>query len=386
MKKTIMLIAETCQDGVGRHVSDLVMNLDKKKYNIIVVHGTGRVDQNFRTMQNRMSENVKFLAVPSMVRNIHPIQDMKAFLHVNKLICHYRPTIVHCHSSKAGVIGRLIGSSKSYVKKIIYTPHAYAIQNMQLSSVKHSVYLLIERWLGHKKKVLTINVSNGERQFALDHKLCKENSAVIYNAVEDMPDISVDGITGIRGELKVPENHKLVICAARLYHQKNPQLFCDIAERAAKQHSDVHFIWVGEGEMLEAMRSRVSKMEGLSDRIQFVGYRQDVHPLMCASDIFLSTSRYEGLPYTLIEACRASLPMIAADIVGNSEVVTDGINGHLFNLDEGADAAKELLDELLEDEVLRDKMAQEARNVYEEHFQIQAMVELTEAIYERESL
>lgn len=386
MKKTIMLIAETCQDGVGRHVSDLVMNLDKKKYNIIVVHGTGRVDQNFRTMQNRMSENVKFLAVPSMVRNIHPIQDMKAFLHVNKLICHYRPTIIHCHSSKAGVIGRLIGSSKSYVKKIIYTPHAYAIQNMQLSSVKHSVYLLIERWLGHKKKVLTINVSNGERQFALDHKLCKENSAVIYNAVEDMPAISVDGITGIRGELKVPENHKLVICAARLYHQKNPQLFCDIAERAAMQHSDAHFIWVGEGEMLEAMRSRVGEMEGLSDRIQFVGYRQDVHPLMCASDIFLSTSRYEGLPYTLIEACRASLPMIAADIVGNSEVVTDGINGHLFNLDEGADAAKELLDELLEDEVLRDKMAQEARNVYEEHFQIQAMVELTEGIYERESL
>lgn len=357
-------------DGVGKHVSDLVRYLDKTKYKIVVVHGTDRVDYYFREMMKDMKAEVTFCPIPSMKRNIHPGHDLVAYMKINRLIRSYKPKVIHCHSSKAGVLGRIASLDKSYVKKVIYTPHAYAIQNLDLNSYRHLLFLRIERWLGHRHKMITANVSYGEQKFALEQGIVSD-SKVIYNAISDKPMIDDEKRFKLRESLGIGIDDIFVICVARLYHQKSPNTFVEIANKVLESSQNVHFIWVGEGEMLAAMRKKNN-----AQNIAFIGHRRDVHELLCSADIFLSTALYEGLPYTLIEACRAGLPIYATNITGNNEVVVDQVNGMLF---EGLDTSG--LQILIESEEERITEGSRAREIYENRFGIEHMIKEIESLY-----
>lgn len=385
MRKKVMIITETCMDGVGKHVSDLVRHLNKEKYEIMVLHGTKRVDYYFEDMKKDMMDFVEFVEIPSFTRSILPSKELRSLLEVNRYMRNFKPEIVHCHSSKAGVIGRFLALQKGYINSIFYTPHAYAIQNMDLSSSRHWLFLDIERSLGKSRKVMTINVSNGENFFAKHHGILGR-SCVIYNAVDDIEEPNESRLRNIKVELGIAYDEVIVTCIARLYYQKNPSLFLDIAENAKKLlHANIRFLWIGEGEMFEKMKQEARRRD-LDDTILFLGHRKDVGALLSISDVYLSTAIYEGLPYTLIEACRAGVPIVASDIVGNNEVVSAGVNGLLYKLNEDRtiDCAVNQLKCIIEDQAYKVTMGRRSREIYENRFTIKSMIEAIEQLYDTE--
>lgn len=378
MPRKVVLVAETVMDGVGKHVVDIIEHLNKSEFDLHVIHGTTRMDYRFEAALEKWSGNgVAFYSVSSLQREFRPASDWKAFRQITGLIQAIEPDVVHCHSSKAGVIGRL-AAKRCGVPKIYYTPHAYSMQSQERQTVKRLIYQWIERILAKTATTMTFNVSEGERAFALEMKLGDpQHFKVIYNGIDRQ--FCPGKKAGYRSAFDIPENAFVIGCVSRLYYQKNPLEFLEIAEKLCTVSESFYFIWVGTGEMAEIVKSRTSDA-GLNNRVFFAGHQTDVDGYLASFDVFLSTARYEGLPYTLVEAMRAGLPVVATDVIGNNEVVADGVTGFLYEPGIVSDAALHIA-KLFEDSALREKQGNAAEQRFMTYFTIDRMIESIESMY-----
>jgi Glycosyltransferase len=375
MKIKVLIVAETVMDGVGKHVDDIIEYLDKDKFELTIVHGTQRIDHRFKAIQLKWAQSIEFIEVPNLVREINLKNDLKAYLMISKVIKRIKPDIVHCHSSKAGVVGRLAAKHRK-VKQIYYTPHAYAVQNPDSQTTKYLMYLNIERFLARVATTHTINVSRGEKQFALLHKIQRpDHFKVIYNALGPLKNnhpvkVSFDYI---------PEDAFVVGCIARLFEQKNPIEFLKIAKLICSQRHDVYFVWVGTGKMMDEA-VKWCEDNSLINRVFFVGHQVNILAYLERFDVFLSTALYEGLPYTLIESMQAKCPVLASNVIGNNEVVKNGYNGYLYKLGDIEDAGMRL-SLLLDNPTIIEKMKAASQARFNELFNINEMISKLEDLY-----
>jgi glycosyltransferase involved in cell wall biosynthesis len=375
MKIKVLLVAETVMDGVGKHVDDIIDFLDKDKFELTVAHGTSRVDHRFKAIQKKWQNEIKFVEIPELAREIKWSTDYKAYRALRRLIRKVKPDVVHCHSSKAGVVGRL-AAKVSGVKRIYYTPHAYAMQNPENQTSKYLLYLSIERFLARFATTNTINVSLGEKHFAVKHKIQKpDHFRVIYNALGPQ---RTNHPAKVSFEY-IPEGVFVVGCIARLFEQKNPVEFLTIARDICQKRNDVYFIWVGTGELLDNAKS-LSETYGISDRVFFVGHQVNIQAYLEKFDIFLSTALYEGLPYTLIESMQAKCPILATDVIGNNEAVKHGYNGYLYHLGDVSDACTKL-EIMLDNATIIEKMEIASQVRFNELFTIDKMMLQIEKLY-----
>ena len=162
--------------------------------------------------------------------------------------------------------------------------------------------------------------------------------------------------------------------------QKDPATWLAVAARVAAGHPDVRFVWVWGGEQEAEVRRRAAAL-GLQDRLSFPGYRPDARELVGAFDVFLLTSRFEGLPYTPIEALGAGTPVVATDVVGTRDVVRQGETG-LLGPPGDVDALAGHVSRLLDDPALAAELAAAGREDVRRRFSVQAMVARTVAAYE----
>ena len=383
MKTKIVIISETIMDGVGKHIVDVISRLDYEKIELHVIHSRDRLDYRFFKIKEDKAEVVHFYEVSELTREIHPKKDLGAYLKVYALLKKIRPDIVHCHSSKAGVVGRLAARVLN-IPKIYYTPHAYAIQNNMISKFKYMLFVWIEQVLAKFATTLTLNVSEGERQFALSHGIGDEVSLkVLYNCVESIWEqdklSKLEVFKALKLKYNIPEKHVLVGTVARLYTQKNPSEFFEIAFNICNHMECVTFLWIGEGEFLEEMRQKV-KAAKLEDRILFLGHQTDIEVFYLLFDVYLTTALYEGLPYTLIEAMSSKTPIVASNVTGNNELVIPEETGYLYQLGDIEEATQKL-QYIIEDSNLREQMGEAAYQLYKAHFTIDEMMKAYTALY-----
>lgn len=211
-----------------------------------------------------------------------------------------------------------------------------------------------------------ICVSEGERRSAIALRYCTpDNTSVIYNGVEEQ----YNTINNI-----VKDNIIRVVSLSRFDYAKHMELAYEIAF-ALKNNANIQFVWVGDGDDMPRLKKK-SEQDGCN--IVFTGFSNIPTKYLQTSDIYLSTSRFEGLPYALIEACEASLPIVATDVIGNNEVCVNHENGILFSTkNEGVSAIQTLVD----DELLRWKYAKQSRKRFEEHFTIIQMIQAIFNVY-----
>ena len=338
----LLLIVES-MGGSSRHVVDLIDGLDPQRFEITLIYGTSRVDDFFRAALPRLNQRARVLGCDDLVREISPAHEFKALRFVRQVIRRFRPDVVHCHSSKAGAIGR-VAAKLCGVKKVFYTPHAYSFLAPEFGGKKRVVFVAIERFLSRHATTLTFNVSKGERDAALAEHLDRSDKfEVVYNGIADVP---LPSKTEAREALGLPQSVPVAGVTARLVEQKDPMTSIRIAARVLSARPDAHFVYVGDGEAEEAMRE-AAREAGVADRVHFLGYRRDADRLVAAFDAYLLTSLYEGMPYSLVEALRAGVPIAATRTTGNDEVVIDGENGTLFpvgDVEAGTAALLGLLD------------------------------------------
>ena len=309
-KKKILYIVESFGSGVFTFLVDLINALDDE-YEIVVAYGERK--ETLKNFKDYFSSNVRFIKVENFTRSINIKKDLKALKEVKKIIKDEKPNIIHLHSSKAGVIGRLAISGRKV--KMFYNPHGFSFLKLDDSKLKRTIYWLIEKIITIiNPKCIIIGCSQGEYEEA--RKLSKK-SICINNG------INIEKLNDETKELneRVIDFKKIKICTSgRIGNQKNPVMFNEIA----RQFTNIEFTWIGDG----MQRNKLT-----SPNINITGWksRKEVLRILNDNDIFILTSLWEGLPISLLEAMYMKKVCIASNVIGNRDVIQDGVNGYIAN-------------------------------------------------------
>ncbi|OCH04137.1 glycosyltransferase family 4 protein [Aliivibrio fischeri] len=280
---------------------------------------------------------------PTLVREISPIKDLKAFWDLYRLCKKYKFDIVHTHSSKTGVIGRL-AAKLAGVPMIVHTVHGYAFPAAK-NKLEKNIFLVME-WLGAKCSDLIICLHNADKKIAEDDLRVKSSKlAVLANGVNlskfNPPTQKLR--QDIRNVLDLPRDAIVIGMVGRLWEQKNPKALLTAAIEILKKRSDIHFVFAGDGELKGELEDCVN-YHGLNANIHFLGWRNDTEYVLKAFDVFVLPSLWEGMPLAILEAQATALPCIVSNIQGNNHLVYNNENGYLFELDNNMQLGSLILD------------------------------------------
>lgn len=378
--KKKLLIVQEAMGGCGRNVVDIVTGIDHSRFDVTVAYGTGRLDDYYRKALPEMENHATLIPIPELIRDISAPNDIKAWLRVHALIKQIKPDILHCHSSKAGVIGRsaVIGSR---VAKVFYTPRAYAFQAREFSKPKKLLFVMLERMFSHLFTTCTFNVSTGERDIALQYGIDDPNKfKVVYNGIPDIALPSREEALQSLGLSGLPQDAIIVGSTVRLAAQKDPMTFARIAKMVIERDPRAHFVCVGDGDLQDDV-ARFVEDNDLGGNVHLLGYRDDAERVVTAFDVYLLTSLYEGLPYSLVESLRAGVPIVATNVTGSNEVVRPGVNGYLFEVGNVEDGARQV-ERVIAERSCNGRFSPDAvRNTYLDKFTSERMLDGVQQSY-----
>ena len=303
-KKKIVHIVEAFGGGIFTFLQELV-NETCEEYEIVVAYA--KREQTPNNFKNYFNKDVKFIEMKNLHRKINIIDDFKAFIEIKKIIKQEQPDIIHLHSSKAGFIGRMACNGKKI--KVFYNPHGFSFLKQDDSKLKRRIYLILEKIAAHRKCTI-VGVSKGEYNEAL--KLTS-NAICINNGIniEEMKKILVN---------KKTENDIKICTIGRIGHQKNPEMFNEIAER----FPNIPFTWIGDGELREKLKAKNITITGWKTR-------EEALKLVNENDIFILPSLWEGLPMALLEAMYLKKKCLVSNVMGNRDVIENGKNGFIYS-------------------------------------------------------
>ena len=305
-KKKVLHLVESFGSGVFTFLVDLVNSTDKQ-FDITIAYGVR--DETISNFRDYFSDKVKFIEVKNFTRSINPKKDIKAIKEVKKIVKQVEPDIVHMHSSKAGAIGRIAISAKN--RKLIYNPHGFSFLKQDDSKLKRFIYKAIEKMLTYRKCTI-VGCSQGEYEEA---KKLSKNAICINNGINIQK--LEDEIKGLKPK-EIDYNNLKICTSGRIGYQKNPELFNKIAEKLP----NIQFTWIGEGELRDKLTASNISITGWKER-------KEVLQILNDNDIFILTSLWEGLPLSLLEAMYMKKICIVSDVIGNRDVIKDGVNGFI---------------------------------------------------------
>jgi glycosyltransferase involved in cell wall biosynthesis len=279
---------------------------------------------------------------PALVREIHPFKDAIALARMTRFLERSRYDIVHTHTSKAGVLGRL-AAHRARVPIVIHTAHGWPFRPDQSRPVFWT-WLQVERRCARWTHAI-VDVAESVREDARVHGVGHpDHHVVIRSGVELEPyrDASITRAEA-RARAGVPEQAFVVGCVGRLNPQKQPFDLLASFARLVERRPDAHLVVVGDGELRARVEARMRAL-GLAERVHLLGLRHDVPTLLRAFDVFALPSLWEGLPRVFSQAMAARLPIVANRVNGAAEAVESGVTGWLVPLGDRDAFADRLLD------------------------------------------
>lgn len=297
----VLHIVEAFGGGIYTYMEALLKQMGDE-FEMVVAYA--RRPQTPDGFQERFSNMIKFIEVKHFQRSINPINDLLAGFEIRDIVKKEKPDVIHLHSSKAGVLGRLFLNCKR--NAVMYTPHGYAFMKMDDSVIKRNMYFMIE-WLVGRSGSVTVGCSQGEYEAAkkVSKKAVWINNGIDYTSLPDGSEIGT--------------SDKLTVATiGRVCYQKNPAMF----NKVALSMPEADFLWVGEGEM---------EKELTAPNIQVTGWksREETLELLNKADVFLLLSLWEGLPISLLEAMYLKKVCVVSNVIGNKDVIVNRENGYI---------------------------------------------------------
>lgn len=310
---------------------------------------------------------VQTFVLPNLVQPLEPLNDFKALADIVRLLKRCKPDLIHCHTSKAGILGRAAA-------RVVGVPAVFTAHTWSFAEGTSRLWKLIgtpaER-LAARCSAKIIAVSESNRRLAISRKVAPESKIVtVHNGIPDTLHRARPNRSG------VPE----LVMVARFAPQKNQR---QLLEAVSGIERPFHLTFVGDGPTRAAIEQLAHQL-GLRERVSFVGVRTDTDRILANSDIFVLATNWEGFPITILEAMRAGLPVVATDVDGVGEAVIDGETGYSTPRGD-TPALAERLTRLLEDPGLRARMGAMGRSVYEREFTREVMLSKIAGIYEEAS-
>jgi glycosyltransferase involved in cell wall biosynthesis len=372
--KVLHVITKLEFGGAQQNTLYTVSHLDSGRFEPVLAAGRGGL------LDSRTAEApYRTVFIDDLVRPVRPISDLRALFQLASLMRAEKPDVVHTHSSKAGILGRL-AAFLARVPVVIHTFHGFGFNDRQPKLVRWA-YIAAE-WACARISDSLIFVSNANMEQARRLGLGAPKRHRLIRSGVSLADFPPPGVD--RGRVKAAAGigmHKpLVLSIGNLKPQKNPEDFVTLAKRVLGSRSEARFLFVGDGELRPRCEALIFK-ENIHGKVLFPGWRSDAAELLAAADVFVLTSLWEGLPRSLVEAMKSGVPAVCYDTDGVRDLVRDGVNGFLVPPgDVGALAAR--VDELLGDESLRRRMSEQAKAAVGEEYDIDGMVRSQEKLYE----
>ena len=279
-------------------------------------------------------------------------QNIRAYKQLVKLIQDEKIDYIHCNTPTGGLLGRLAGK-KCKVKKIIYQAHGFHFYK-GAPKLNWMLYYPIERWLAHYTDAL-ITINNEDYELAKDKFKLRNGGKVYY-----VPGVGIDTSlyktdenirTKKRTELGLGDDDVAVISMGDLIERKNYAVA--IQAIAEAKNPKLQYFICGNGPEKDSLMNLAQNL-GVNSQIHFLGFRNDIKDLLKATDIFLFTTKQEGLPRSMMEAMASGLPCIASRVRGNTDLIDNTDGGFLCDTNDISDYA-EKLNVLANDQSLRER-------------------------------
>ncbi len=264
---------------------------------------------------------------PAMLRELHALQDPLALMRVARFIRRGGYDIVHTHTAKAGVLGR-IAARMAGVPVVVHTVHGWEFQAAEHGRLSR-LYLELERWLAAWSQALVV-VADFDRREGLEAGVGRPGQYALIRSgieVEEFRDVTLTRAEA-RSRVGVPADAFVVGQVGRLTRQKAPLDLLGAFEPLARARAEARLVFLGDGPLRPALEAAARRV-GLEERVHILGMRRDVPQVLRAFDVLALASRWEGLPRVLPQAMAAGLPIVATRVAGAPEAVADGENGWL---------------------------------------------------------
>jgi len=372
--KVLHIVTRLIVGGAQDLALCLASKLDRERFDI--TFASGMQDFN-KEMADKW--DIKVELIPSLAREINPIKDLIGLLKIYSFIKKNKFDIVHTHTSKAGILGRL-AAKLAGVPIIFHMPHGCIFHPVYYGPGMIFLLSRIENFVASFTDKI-INCADNEKKDFLKHKISSEDKyiTVRYGIIQDSFLKAYDRNLK-RKELNIPQDTVLIGTIARLVPEKG-HIFClEAFKLAVEILPNAMLLIAGDGKLRSDIEAKIKELD-LSDNVLMLGHRNDVPELLSCLDISIHTSRWEGTPLAIIEAMLMGKAIIATKVGGIPELINDSKTGIIVRSGDRGELAKAII-KLAKDKMLREELGSAARIYAQSEFTIDLMVKNITKLYD----
>src|SRR5436190_2283908 len=315
--------------GPSIQVVELASRLSARGFETLLIHGeVGPQEGDMSYLLECAASPPRPKQVAALTRPISPASDARAARKVYRLLCEFKPAIVHTHMAKAGAVGRLAAlaynntAGRRARARLVHTYHGHVLEGY-FGLAKTRLFIAAERRLaGVTDRIVAISQRIRD-ELVQEYRIGRHEQYRVVPLGFDLDALAAiedEARAVARAALDIPPGATVVTTVGRLTAIKEQRLFLEVAQRVARLHASTVFLIVGDGELREALEAAAVSL-GIADRVRFLGWRRDLETVYGATDIFLLTSRNEGTPVALIESLAAGCVGVSTDVGGVADVM-----------------------------------------------------------------
>ncbi len=374
VKKVLFIITKSNYGGAQKYTFELATDAQNRGYEVAVARGgTGTAGAAHGHLADRLTETgIRVIPVRNFMRDISPLRDWRAGWEIFKIIKQERPHILHVTSSKAGGIGALCGRLAG-TKRIIFTSHGLPTDETW-RPLWQRVLIYIATWLTLRLSHVSIMISSETYERVRRMPGVKRRVRLIYNGIRPINFLDrQEARTRLAPD--IPPDSTWIGGIGELHPNKN---WSSLIEAMSRLDEQVHLIIIGDGEERETLQELIHR-EHLTKRVHLANIPSGAAAYLRAFDVFVLPSHKEGLPYVLLEAGLAGLPVIASDIPGHHDIIHSGQSGLLVNPQ--PEHLSTAIQTLLKDQTLSENLGHALHEHISNTFSLSEMLEKTFSLY-----
>ena len=366
----MQLIARMNVGGPAVIVAELMEELDTSRFQTILV--TGYCGDDESDYLEEVAQKIPVTRISGLGRSVSLIGDIKSFFLLLKLIREFEPNIIHTHTAKAGVLGRVAGLIAYPRAKRIHTYHGHLLHGY-FSPLETKLVVFIEKRLASISTAL-IAIGNKVKDDLLNTGVGKPHQfSVVFPGLGELDTQSKESA---RFQLGLEADKTYLVFVGRLTQIKRPDRMIEIARHLKANHPKTILLIAGSGEkFIETKEQAIQE----SLPMVFLGWRNDIGRIFSAADIAILCSDNEGIPLTLIQAAQAGLPIVSTNVGSVSDIVIDQKTGILTETNTAS--LIQAIDELMSNPLKMLELGDAGKQRVKSHFSLKGMIHEHEELY-----
>jgi glycosyltransferase involved in cell wall biosynthesis len=370
--RIMRIIARMNVGGPAVQVAGLMRGINGEDFNQMLFTGFCTTDE--ADYLESVATDLKAVRIEGFGRRISLKGDIKALITLIKAIREFKPHVIHTHTAKAGILGRIASILSLHASVRVHTFHGHLLHGY-FGLFKRSLVIVVEKILALYTDQL-LAVGQIVRQDLLEEGIGKKEKFGVMPpglAISYLPPQSES-----RKSLQLSESRLQCAFIGRITQIKRPDRFLDVVSEIKKRGIALDFFMAGDGELMATCKERIL---GESLSVTILGWQSDIELVLSAADIVILTSDNEGTPLSLIQAGMAGLPVVTTNVGSVSEVVLDGITGIVTTLE--VQQIADALEKLSRDKWLRNQLGNSAKEFTLANFGVERLVRDHESLYKK---